>query len=107
MKLSICGFWDFLNLKIFSKNLVVMKTDLNTVPISSNECEHGFSQMNLILTSISVSVSMTTVSALLFMRDVGQPLRHFYPTKYIGSWTLRGSHFAVESNSKERARVAE
>jgi hypothetical protein len=107
MKVSICGFWDFLNLKIFYKNLVVMNIHLNTVPISSNECEHGFSQMNLILTSITVSLSMTTVLALWFMKDVGQPLRHFYPTKYIGSWTLRGSHFAVETNSKERARVAE
>jgi hypothetical protein len=60
--------------------------------------------MNLILTSTRASLSTTTVSALLFVRVVGPPLRHFSPTKYVESWILRGRHSAVDTNSKKRAR---
>jgi hypothetical protein len=47
---SIRGFQDYLNQKIFPENLVDFKNTLNTVPISSSECERVSSQMNLILT---------------------------------------------------------
>jgi hypothetical protein len=77
------------------------------VPISLSECERGFSQINLILTSTRASLSMTTVSALLFVPVVGLPLRHFSPTKYVESWILRGRHSAIDTNSKERARDVE
>jgi hypothetical protein len=93
--------------EIFPENLVDLKNALNTVPISSSECEQGFSQMNLILTSTRASLSMTTVSALLFVWVVGLPLRHFSPTKYIESWILRGRHSAVDTNRKERAKDVE
>jgi hypothetical protein len=63
--------------------------------------------MNFILTSTRASLSTTTVSALLFVRVVGPPLRHFSPTKYVESWILRGRHSAVDTNSKEGARDVE
>jgi hypothetical protein len=95
-------FRDYLNQKIFPENLVDLNNALNTVQISSSECERGFSQMNLILSSTKASLSTTTVSALLFVRVVGPPLRHFSPTKYVVSWILRGRHSAVDTNSKDR-----
>jgi AraC-like DNA-binding protein len=97
---SIRGFRDYFHQKIFPENSVDLKNTFNAVPISSSECEQGFSQMNLILTSTRASLS-TTVLALLFVRVVGTPLRHFSPTKYIESWILRGRHSAVDTNSKE------
>jgi hypothetical protein len=36
---SIRGFRDYLKQKIFLENLVDLKNALNTVPISSSECE--------------------------------------------------------------------
>jgi hypothetical protein len=80
---SICRFRDYLNQKIFPENVVDLKNALNTVTISSSECKRGFSQIILILTSTRASLSTTTVSALLFVRVVGPPLRHFSPTKYV------------------------
>jgi hypothetical protein len=62
--------------------------------------------MNIMITSTRASLSTTTVSALLFVRVFGPPLRHFSPTKYVESWILRGRHSAVNTNSKERARDA-
>jgi hypothetical protein len=59
------------------------------------------------LTSTRVYLSTTTVSALLFVRVVGQPLPHFSATKYVESWIPRGPHSAVDTNSKERARDSE
>jgi hypothetical protein len=63
---SIPGFQDHLNQKIFPENLVDLKNALNTVPISSHKCEQGFSQMNLIYSSTSASLSTTTVCVLFF-----------------------------------------
>jgi hypothetical protein len=100
---SIRGFRGYLNQKIFPENLVDLKNAFNAVSISSSECERGFSQMNLILTSTRTSLSTITVSALLFVRVVGPPLRHFSATKYVEWWILRGRHSAVDTNSKEIA----
>jgi hypothetical protein len=91
-----------LNRKIFPENLVDLKNAFNAVTISSSECERGFSQMNLILTSTRASLLTTTVSALLFVRVDGPPIRHFSPTKYVESWILRGRHSAIDTNSKDR-----
>jgi hypothetical protein len=63
--------------------------------------------MNLILTSTRASLSTTTVSSLLFVRVVGPPLCHFFPTKYVELWILRGRHSAADANSKEIARDVE
>jgi hypothetical protein len=100
---SIRGFRYYLNQKIFRENVVDLKNVFNAVPISSSECDGDFPQMNLILTSTRASLSTTTVSAVLFVRVVGPPLRHLSPTKYVESWILRGRHSAVDTNSKERA----
>jgi hypothetical protein len=104
---SIRGYRVYLNQKIFPENLVHLKNAFNAVPISSSECERGFSKMNLILISTRASILTTTVSELLFVRVVGPPLRHFSTAKYVESWMLRGRHSAVDTNRKERARDAE
>jgi hypothetical protein len=41
----------------------------------------------------------------LILWVLGLPLRHFCPTKYVDAWILTGRHSAVDTNSKERARV--
>lgn len=77
---------------------------LCTIPISSGECEHGFSQMNLIATPSWSSLLTKTFSSLLFLRIVGPPLRLFDLMKYVDSWLLRGRRSANDQNSKERNR---
>lgn len=88
----------------YPKNLVPLITALKTIPVSSSECERGFSQMNLIVTSDRASLATKTVSALLFLKLNGPPLTSFNPAKYVESWLLRGRHSALDSNSKERER---
>jgi len=62
------------------EKLLHLQHALNTIPISPSECERGFSQMNLIITPTRASLLTKTVSALLFIRLVGPPLRRFDPT---------------------------
>ena len=44
---------------------------IDTIPVCTAECERGFSQMNLILSPVRNSLSVSTVSSLLFAKLVG------------------------------------
>jgi hypothetical protein len=86
----------------FPEELLLLKYAQSTIPISSSDCERGFSQMNLIVTPTRASLSTKTISNFLFTRIVGPPLRHFSPIKYVDSWLLRGRHSAVDTKRKTR-----
>lgn len=100
----IRGFREYLVEKKCSDKLMPLQHALSTIPISSSECERGFSQMNLIATPSRASLLTKTISSLLFVRLVGPPLKLFDPTKYVDSWILRGRRSAIDRNSKERNR---
>ncbi|XP_065645604.1 E3 SUMO-protein ligase KIAA1586-like [Hydra vulgaris] len=100
----IRGFLEYLAEKTYPENLVHLVQALDTIPISSSECERGFSQTNLIITPTRASLMTKTVSTLLFIELVGPPLTSFDPSKYIDSWLLSGRHSAVDTKSKERRR---
>lgn len=55
---------------------------MNTVPVCSAECEKGFSQMNLIINRRRNSLSVETVSSLLFGKPVGPPFAKFIPLSW-------------------------
>uniref|UniRef100_A0A6P7H924 Zinc finger protein 862-like n=1 Tax=Diabrotica virgifera virgifera TaxID=50390 RepID=A0A6P7H924_DIAVI len=87
----------------YLENLLRLTTALNTMPISSSECERGFSQMNLIITDGKASLLTKTVSLLMFVKLNGPPLTPFEPS-YVNWWLLRGRHSALDTNRKERGR---
>jgi hypothetical protein len=58
-----------------------LKCDLDSIAISSSECERGFSQMNLIVTPSKASLLTKTTLALLFVIIVGPLLMQFNPIK--------------------------
>lgn len=77
---------------------------INTIPISSAECERGFSQMNLICTPTRASLYTSTISHLLFLDLVGPPLTKFNPVPYVRSWVAKGHRTATDSCCKTRNR---
>ncbi|XP_030046369.1 E3 SUMO-protein ligase KIAA1586-like [Microcaecilia unicolor] len=103
----IHGFREYLSEKTIPDKLLPLKLTLDTIPISSSECERGFSQMNLIVTPSRSSLLVTTISALMFIKIVGPPLTQFDPTKYVQSWMLRGHRSAIDTRSKQRNRDTE
>uniref|UniRef100_A0A8D2KSJ0 HAT C-terminal dimerisation domain-containing protein n=1 Tax=Varanus komodoensis TaxID=61221 RepID=A0A8D2KSJ0_VARKO len=86
----IRGFHEYILEKTYPEKLLHLIRTLNTIPISSSECERGFSQMNLIASPTRASLKTKTISALLFIKLVRPPLRCFDPSKYIEMWLLRG-----------------
>ena len=66
----IRGLREYLVEKKLPEKLLPLQRTLNTIPVSSSECERGFSQMNLIITPTRASLLTRTVSALLYIRLV-------------------------------------
>lgn len=105
---TVRGFREYLlDRNEVPDKLFPLKNTLATIAISSSECERGFSQMNLIVTSSRSSLLIRTTSALMFIRMVGPPLTQFNPSKYLDSWLLQGRHSAVDTKSRKRSRQDE
>lgn len=100
----ITGYREYLYSKVIPESLIPLKESINSIAISSSECERGFSQMNLIITPLRASLNISTVSSLLFLKINGPPLRLFVPGKYVDSWLASGHHSASAAKSKERSR---
>ena len=100
----IRGFREYILEKTYPEKLMPLIRTLHTIPISSSECERGFLQMNLIATPTRASLITKTISALLFVKLVGPPLKFFDPSKYVDRWLLKGRHSAIDTNSKKRSR---
>ena len=76
---------------------------VNTIAISSAECERGFSQMNLICTATRASLHVSTISSLLLLNLVGPPQNKFNPVPYVRSWIAKGHRCATDTQSKARS----
>ena len=68
------------------------------IPVSSAECECGFSQMNFVCTSVR-----NRISNLLFVKLHGPPMDAWNPDKFAKSW-LRAHHKA-DGQRWENARL--
>ncbi|PSN33206.1 hypothetical protein C0J52_22050 [Blattella germanica] len=71
--------------ELVPKGVLELKIIFITIPISSSECERGFSQTNLTMTAERAALLVNTVSNLLFIRIVGPPLMSLDPTKYVNT----------------------
>ena len=83
----IRGFREYILEKTYPEKLLPLIQTLNTISISSSECERRFSQMNLIATPTRALLKTKTISALLFIKIVGPPLILFDPSKYVDQRT--------------------
>lgn len=98
------GFRDYVMEKKMPASLLPLLNAVKCVPISTSECERGFSQMNLIITPTRASFHLSTVSNLMFVKLVGPPLQLFQPMGYVRSWFMKGRHLATDTKSKRRKR---
>lgn len=70
------------------------------IPISTAECERGFSQMNLIVTPSRNSLSVEHVASLLFVKMHGPPMTMWQPENYVLTW-LRKHRTADDTRIKK------
>ena len=81
------------------EKLVDLIKATKTIAVSTAECERSFSQMNILASTVRSSLTIKTLSTLMFIKCVGPPPQEFCPTLYARSW--KGS---PSDNSKARAR---
>ena len=72
---------------------------LDILPISSAECERGFSSMNLVHTSVRNRLAIETIQRLLFVKVNGPPFQFFDAETYSRMWIKEGHHSATDTAS--------
>ena len=82
--------------KVVGKKLMILLNLLSVLPISSADCERGFSQMNLYHTSERNRLLTETVADLLMIGVNGPPTTHWNATPYVISWLKSGRHGALD-----------
>jgi len=83
---------------------------ISTLPVSTAECERGFSRMNLICSPLRSCLSVVHMSSLLFISTVGPPLEEWKPLDYVKSWLAKGRHASTDlgkPRTKQGSEVAE
>jgi len=59
---------------------------VDTIPVSTAECERGFSRMNLVCTNLRSRLSAKHTSSLMFIALSGPPLALWKPLPFVKSW---------------------
>jgi len=72
---------------------------INTVAISSSECERSFRTMNNMVTW------KRNISSLLFIQCVGPPTNNCIPSTYVKSWILSAKRDAEENCCPKRINL--
>ena len=80
---------------------------VNSIPISSAECERRFSKMNLICTPNRASLLTSAISSLLFLNLVGPLLAKFNSVPNVRSWVAKCQRTARDTRSKTQNREEE
>jgi hypothetical protein len=95
---------DFKNSKgsVTGHNLNRFINVIESLPVSTAECERGFSRMNIICTPLRSSISVNHMASLMFLSIVGPPLHLFTPDMYVKSWLALGRRDATALNCANR-----
>ena len=86
------GYRDFKdNSSIIPENLAPLLNIDHLIPVSTAECERGFSLMNIIVCPLRCSLHLVTVSSLMFIQLNGPPLSHHkvQSNTYVKSWLVK------------------
>jgi len=75
-----------------------------TFPVSTAECERGFSLMNNICTKLRARLTMKNISNLMFLNSNGPPLEKWDPKDYVKSWMV--NHRSAEDTRTKLCRPA-
>ena len=99
------GFQDFIDdPTVIPSSIQMLKDAISTFPISSADCERGFSTMNMIL-SVRNRLVIDNSSDLLFLALIEPPVYKFNPQPYVESWVLK-SHRNSDHQRSRRANLS-
>jgi len=84
---------------LVGKNLTKLLNLLHVLPISSAECERGFSQMNLYHTKGRNRLLVSSMNDMLMVGINGTLLETWNAAKYVVSWLKAGHHGALDKST--------
>uniref|UniRef100_A0A8C5MRD2 Uncharacterized protein n=1 Tax=Leptobrachium leishanense TaxID=445787 RepID=A0A8C5MRD2_9ANUR len=100
---SICeGFRDYIDNAgtEIPENLKPAVTAVNSLPVTSGDCERGFSTMNLVMSPIRSGLGIERLSSLLFISLIGPPADLWDPLPYVRKWL--SSHRSADDNKSRK-----
>ena len=80
----------------------IVKTILNTLPVSSADCERRFSAMNVIRSDLRNALTVQHMSNLMFISLEGPPVSKFKPNFQVEQWLM--SHRRTDYKKREQER---
>ena len=83
-------FKDVKGTAVSGEHLKRLVGAVHTLPVSTAECERGFSRMNIICTPLRTCLTVKHISVLLFISINGPPLSNWQPLPYVKSWLAQG-----------------
>ena len=75
-----------------------------TIPVSTAECERGFSKMNVVCTSLRSRLSVKHMSSVMFISLSCPPLSLWKPLPYVKSWISLNRRVATSLHGPCKAR---
>jgi len=109
--MSKAAYRDFKECGGKTTNLVLQSllNRVNTIPVSTAECERGFSKMNIVCSPLRTRLTVSHMSALLFISLNGPPVKLFNPLQYVKSWLSSNRREAncTQCPGKKREAISE
>ena len=87
------------------KDLLSLLNRINTIPISTAECERGFSRMNIVCTPLRSRLTVKHLSSLMFVSLTGPPLRVWKPLPFVKAWLASNKRGAMYTNCQKKTCV--
>ena len=84
--------------------LLTLQRTLETIPVSTADCERSISCMNLTVTKLRSTIETANVSSLMFISIAGPPTDMFHPSSYVKSWLSAGNHSSTDTNALGRRK---
>jgi len=81
------AFIDFKEIggKVIADSLRKVMHFVDTIPVSTAECERGFSRKNLVCTNLRTRLSLKHTSPMMFISMSGPPLALWKPLTFVKS----------------------
>lgn len=91
------------NTKRVGNALKLLLKRIQLIPVSSADCERGFSCMNMNNTAVRNTLSIDSLSALIFIKVNGPPPSVFNPQQYVERWLQSGRHAADDPRTGKQS----
>jgi hypothetical protein len=103
---TLSAYRDFLDNggRKVPENLMPLMNCYRVIPVSSAECERGFSHMNTIITKSRSRLLIPHVANLMFVKINGPPIQKWKPDEYVISW-LRQHRSATDKQTRMASRT--